>query len=147
MPAARVPRRGLFILCVVASAGCLDTKPPGPMLGATEFVSGSNDEIAHPFAEGMIHAAGETLGSFLENVDTSGSLESAERMVSGAAPLGLVQEDVLRYAQREFERQYMADPDTANRDYLAIAAQLELVMAAYRKYLFLLINTDRVQDI
>ncbi len=109
--------------------------------GVPKFASGPAYGTYYPFANGVIDAARETLGMFMENYATEGTLENATMLINGTAYMGLVQEDIFRYARDEYIAQYAADPDTAEKKYLKIASQLKVVMAAYEEDVFLLVNT------
>ena len=135
----------LFFCIISILPSCLDTDPPNnDKMGAPQFVSGPQNSAAFPFAKGMIHAADEILGVFMDNQSTNGSMENATKLVNESAYLGLVQEDVFFYSRNKYLSQFKADPDNAEKKYLRIASQLKVVMAAYNKDVFLLINTDNL---
>lgn len=128
-----------FLLPITA---CFDVSgvDSGDGPGAPQFASGPTYGTYYPFADGVIDAARETLGIFMENRATEGSLENAELLVSGGAYMGLIQEDLFRYARDKYIEQYTADPDTAQKKYLKMASQIQVVMAAYNEDVFLLVN-------
>jgi len=144
-------RKFLFIFIIILLiplASCditsivLDDEITGA--GSTpKFVSGPEYGTYYPFAEGTIDAAQNTLGVFLDNEPTSGTLENAEKLVYDRAYLGLVQEDVFSFAQRTYQSQYESNPDTAEKKYLKMASQLRVLLALYKEDVHLLVRTDR----
>ena len=150
----------LFLLITAyftISSGCflVDDSPlkdgDGKDLGNPKFASGPEYGNYYPFAKGIIDAAGETLGIYMENISTEGSLENAIKLVSGDNYMGnaymaLMQEDVFSYAQQSCETQYDTDPDSVNKNLLKIASQIRVLLALFDEDVHLLVNTDNVTD-
>ncbi len=148
------PKKLLFILYILISfTGCflVDDSPlktgDGRELGEPRFASGPANGQYYQFSKGVIDSANETLGIFMENIATQGTLENAKKLVSGStymgdAYMGIVQEDLFRYAQQKYESQFASDPATAEKVYLKIASQIKVVLALYDEDLHLLVNTN-----
>ncbi len=140
----------ILLFCLLLLISCdevVDHIPPNSESGYTTFVSGSGDGTAYDFAKGFIRSAEDIFGLFMENNLTSGSIENAYLLANGNAYLGLVQEDVYEYAKKKYLDQYVVDPDTAEKKYIAIASRIKTLMAAYKRQVFLLVNTNMVTDI
>jgi hypothetical protein len=135
----------IFILLTITS--CIDNKQSDNGIGTTKFASGSSTDTGYSFARGVIHASGEILGVYMENTDTGNSVDTAVNIVNNNAYMGLVHEDVFRYSKDKFLKQYLDNPDKAEKKYLKIASQLKTIMAVQRKNLYLLINTDSVTGV
>ncbi|HOO71812.1 MAG TPA: TAXI family TRAP transporter solute-binding subunit [Spirochaetota bacterium] len=103
------------------------------------FSSGPQYGNYYPYAEGVIDSAEETLGVFMENHATQGSLENARRIINGKSYMGLVQEDIFDYVHQEFYADYGSGNEDLN--YLKIAARLRVIMAMYEEDVHLLVNT------
>ena len=130
-----------FLSCDITSI-VLDDEIKGAG-GTPRFASGSVYGEYYNFADGAIDAAQNTLGVFLDNVSTSGTLENAEMLVYDRAYLGMLQEDVFSFAQRTYQSQYEINPDTAEKKYLKMASQLKVLLALFREDVHLLVRTDR----
>ncbi len=116
----------------------------GKELGPPMFASGPVYGNYYPFAEGIIDAAGETLGIFMDNISTEGSLENATKAVTGSSYMGnaymtLVQEDVFRYARDTNITQYNS-VESIDKTLLKIASQLQVLLALYREDVHILVN-------
>ncbi|MDY6970617.1 MAG: TAXI family TRAP transporter solute-binding subunit, partial [Spirochaetota bacterium] len=135
----------LLFLIILILPSCLDTDPPNnDKMKSPQFVSGPENSVAYPFAKGIIDAADEILGIFMNNQLTNGSVENGTKLVNEEAYLGLVQEDIFYYSRNKYLSQFNADPDNAEIKYLKIASQLKVIMSTYKKDLYLLINTDNL---
>ena len=132
----------LFAALLFPITACFDVSgvDSGDGPGAPQFASGPTYGTYYPVADGVIDAARETLGIFMENRATEGTLENAELLVSGGAYMGMIQEDLFRFARDKYIEQYTTDPDTAQKKYLKMASQIQVVMAAYNEDVFLLVN-------
>ncbi|MBN2041775.1 MAG: hypothetical protein JW864_17195 [Spirochaetes bacterium] len=134
----------LLIALLIFLNSCWDTTPPDNFGGTPKFVTSTEDRISRSFGKGMIHAAGETLGVFMDNIAKSDTIACATDLAYENAYMGLIQEDVFRYSRDKFLSQYLADPDTAGKKYLKIASQVKAVMTCYKRYVFFLVNTDNL---
>ena len=133
-------RVALLIILALPMNSCFDVSPleNSDEIADPVFASGPSGGNYYSFADGVIDAAEQKLGVFLDNKETEGSLQNAEMLVSGNAYLGMVQEDIFRYARSTFIDQYESDPDSAEKKYIKIASQLRILMAAYSEDVFLL---------
>ncbi len=131
----------LFIFLSLFSLSCFDVKVnDSTFSGDPVFVSGPEGSTGHSFARGIIEASGESLGVIMKNTVTTGTVSNAEALVNGEAYMGLVQEDIFRYAGSKYLAQYENNPDTAEKKYLKIPAKLKIISAVYRKHLYLLVK-------
>ena len=138
----------LFLCTALFSVlSCVDTDPPDNGIGNPTFASGPSSETGYSFAQGMIRASNETLGIFMKNTSTGSSVETAASLSDNHAYMGFVQEDIFRYAKAKYLTQYNDNPVTAKTKYLKIASQLKAIMAAYRRNVYLLINTNLVTGV
>ncbi len=136
----------IFLLSVLfLPLSCFDTSPVLDESGNSYqyvFASGPKNGDWYNFADGFIDAASQTMGIFLDNAATSGSLDNAAMLVKRQAYMGLIQEDLFRYCRDRYIQQYTASPDTAEKIYLQIASQVNVLMAGYRESVFLLVKSD-----
>ena len=139
-----------FVLLTIPSCSDIllpDTKLSSSMAAKPKFASGPSTGTGYSFAKGMIHASNEILGTFMKNTETSGSVETATNLVYNNAYMGFVQEDIFRYAKDIYKNQYAINHGTAEKKYLKIASQLKAIMSAYKKNVYLLINTNNVTGV
>lgn len=143
------PSGYLFIISIICSllSGCwlIDDSPLEGDVKDPQFASGSAHGNYYPFARGVIDAAGETLGIFLKNTETEGSLENATKIVSGDSYMGdaymaLMQEDVFEYARRTNIENY-DNGRPIDKSLLKIASQIQVLLALYREDVHLLVRT------
>ncbi len=143
--------RFVLLICIISS-GCtlVDDSPLedwyGLELGEPKFASGPTYDNYYHFAEGLIDAAGESLGVLMDNVATFGSLQNARMLVSGGNYMGnaymaMMQEDVFRYAQKTCETQFNSNPDSVDKELLRVASQLKVLLALFKEDVHLLVNT------
>lgn len=140
----------LFLLTVLfLPLSCFDTGPILDENGNSDsfvFAGGPKNGDYYQFADGFIDAVSQTLGIFLKNKPTSGTLENATLLIKEQAYMGLVQEDLFRYSRDKYKNQYVTDPAAAEKIYLQIASQLNVLMAGYSEDVFLLVKND-INDI
>lgn len=141
----------IFSVIFINFSGCflIDDSPlkdaNGNDIGSFHFASGPGYGNYYSYADGLIDAASEKLGIFMDNVSTNGSLDNAERLVSGSTYLGnaymaMMQEDIYEYVRKQCIAQYDTDPDSVNKKYLKIASRTKVLLALYTETVFLLVN-------
>ncbi len=115
-----------------------------------KIFSGPADACGYAYAPGIIDAAAEGMGVFLENSASGGSFDTAKKIVSGEGYLGMVREDVFLHARDKFKDQYDHDKHTGDftqeKSVLKIASQLQTVISLYEDNVYLLVNTDNITD-
>ena len=124
--------------------GCDDEKrshPSGDSI-QSEFCSCApvaDTGTFYTYAQGLIDAAGATLGMDLKNRETTGSLANARLIADDDCAMGLVHEDTFSYLLDKSRNE--ADPQDS-----ITASKLRVIMAAYDDQLHFLINTANVTD-
>jgi TRAP-type uncharacterized transport system substrate-binding protein len=102
---------------------------------------GSNENA---IAKGVMQSTENTIGLFLEDSETSGSLDNARRLATGSsvygnAYLGIAQEDVFYYSRNYNVKQFSVD-QTVDKDLLAISARCKSIITLYSKNVYLLVR-------
>ncbi len=141
----------LIISWCLFISGCflIDDSPlkdkDGDDLGTPRFASGPVYGNYYPFADGVIDAAGEALGIFMDNVSTAGSLENAAKIVGGDSYMGdaymaMIQEDIFDYSRRVNIENYDNDRPV-NKTLLKAASQIQVLLALYKEDVHLLVKS------
>ncbi len=137
------------LMCSILSCELIDDRAledeQGRPIGEYIFAGGPEGSSSYAYAQGLVNSASETLGIFMQNRATAGSLDNALRLVSGDtyhgdAYMALVQEDVYDYLQRECQEDYEADPDSVKTDYLRAVSSTEVIMSLYTETVHLLVS-------
>jgi TRAP-type uncharacterized transport system substrate-binding protein len=153
----RFPRITFLPLAVFLLFSCelADTGGLSGVSGSSSanFASGSVSSLDGNMAKGVIKSAQNSLGLFMKDGKTSGSLETARLLAGGSsvygdAYLGVAQEDVFYYARMINKKKFDADND-ADMDLglLTLASRCKCLMTLYAKEVFLLVNTTNCPSV
>lgn len=112
---------------------------------SAKFAAGVAGTSDNNMAKGVIKSAENTLGLFMKNQDTTGSLENARMLARGSsvygdAYLGIAQEDVFYYSRTFNQKKFAAGQDV-DLELLTIASRCKILMTLYTKDVYLLVNT------
>lgn len=135
------------VLLLLHSCYKIDDDPltdrDGNPIGTYIIASGPAYGTYYPYAEGIVDAASETMGIFMDNRATNGSLENAEQLVTGNtylknAYMALMQEDVYEYLRQDCIRNFSSG--TVNKKYLAAVSRTKVILALFNETVHLLVT-------